>query len=444
MQSPLLASLCCVLSLAPSACSSSSNSGAADAGASPIADASAIDAADVGAPASADASAVDSANADAGGSAAATDGGNDASDAGVDAAPSADGGCPGGGDGGSGTFTCTGGLAVARSAPGGAVLPNGQVLVAGGWNNQTLASSAEIYDPALGTFTPTGSMDSEHYLAGWGSPWPVLANGKVLVAGGLDASGALLATAELYDPAAGTFSPTGALGTAIVSYDPVTLQDGSALFVGGYSSVTGATLTPGGFVFTGGTNQVQHYDPTSGAFASAGTVAEDRLFGCNVLLASGKVLAIGGFQGVSTTFETNIEQYDPSTTSWSTIGTLPAGAVYCSVSAFLLPSGKIFLDGSYLFDPVALSATPTTNAPPYTEETFMQLADGDVLALPPKSAAAAPNGYVYHDATGLWTEVGSPGFLGCRGFLLSSGEVLVIGGSDSNGMSQAMGMIYHP
>jgi Kelch motif protein len=161
------------------------------------------------------------------------------------------------------------------------------------------------------------------------------------------------------------------------------------------------------------------------------------------MLTSGTVLAIGGFQGVSTTFETNIEKYDPSTSTWSTVGALPAGTVYCAVSAFLLPSGKVFLDGSYLFDPVALTATPTTNTPPYTQETFVQLVNGDVLALPPKSAAA-PNAYVYRSAGGLWTEVGSPGFLGCRGFLLSSGEVLVVGGSDANGMSQAMGMIYHP
>lgn len=334
---------------------------------------------------------------------------------------------------------------MARSAPGGAVLANGQVLVAGGWNNQTLTSSAELYDPASGTFTLTGSMDSGHYLAGWGSPWPVLANGKALVAGGLDASGALLASAQLYDPTAGTFSSTGPLGTAVVAYDPVTLQGGGALFIGGYSSVTVATLTAsGGFMFTGGTNQVQRYDPTSGAFVSAGTLAEGRLFGCNVVLTSGTVLAIGGFQGVSTTFETNIEKYDPSTSTWSTVGTLPAGPVYCAVSAFLLPSGKVFLDGSYLFDPVALTATPTTNAPPYTQETFVQLVNGDVLALPPKSAAAAPNAYVYRNAGELWTEVGSPGFLGCRGFLLSSGEVLVVGGSDANGMSQATGMIYHP
>ncbi len=444
MQSPVTASLCCVFSLAASSCSSGGNAGTTQADASSLADASASSGGDAG-PASADGSAVDGADVDAGGSSATIDGGTDAGDAGPDVVPNADSACSGDGDGGSGTFTCTGRLAVARSAPGGAVLANGQVLIAGGWNNQTLTSSAELYDPVSGTFTLTGSMDSGHYLAGWGSPWPVFANGKVLVAGGLDASGALLASAELFDPATGTFSPTGALGTAVVAYDPVTLPSGGALFVGGYSSVTVGTLSAGsGFAFTGGTNQVQRYDPTSGAFASAGTLAENRLFGCNIVLASGKVLAIGGFQGVSTTYETNIEQYDPSTTTWSTVGTLPASGVYCAVSAFVLPSGKVFLDGSYLFDPVALTATPTTNAPPYTQETFMQLANGDVLALPPKSAAAAPNAYVYHDATGLWTEVGSPGFLGCRGFLLSSGEVLVVGGSDSSGKSQATGMIYHP
>jgi hypothetical protein len=164
-------------------------------------------------------------------------------DAGLDAAPNTDGGCTGGGE--SGTFTCTGSLAVARDAPGGAVLPNGNVLVAGGWNSasQTLLS-AEVYDPVSGAFTATGTMGSAHLWAGWTAPWPVLPSGEVLAAGGLDASGALLATAELYDPAAGTFSPTGALGTAVIAFDLVSLQNGSVLLIGGYSSVTGAPPTP--------------------------------------------------------------------------------------------------------------------------------------------------------------------------------------------------------
>jgi hypothetical protein len=373
------------------------------------------------------------------------DGASAGGDGGGDGATGADGGCPGGG--GSGTFTCTGSLAEARIAPGGAVLSDGRVLVAGGWNatSKTLAS-AEIYDPTAGTFSATGAMGSEHLWAGWTAPWPVLASGKVLVAGGLAASGALLASAELYDPMAGTFAATGPLGTAVVAFDFVTLQDGSVLVAGGYSSVIVAPPTPG-WQYTSGTDEVQRYVASAATFSQVGMLAEQRLFGCNVVLPSGKVLAVGGWQGTSVASEPNIEQYDPATSQWTTVGTLASG-VTCSVGAFLLPSGKILLDTANLLDPVALTTAPTTNAPVTTIPIMVQLANGDVLAVGGSGAtqATTADAVLYSAATGLWGSVGSlhgPRSAG-RAFLMPSGDVLVVGGSDATGAALATAEIYHP
>jgi hypothetical protein len=363
-------------------------------------------------------------------------------DAGADGASSTDGGCAGGGPG---TFSCTGGLVTARSAPGGGVLSNGKVLVAGGWNTTTKTlKSAELYDPASGTFTATGSMGGEHLWSGWASPWPVLASGKALVAGGLDATGALLASAELYDPATGMFSPTGPLGTAVVAFNAVKLQDGSALFLGGYDAVTVAPPAPS-FQYTGGTNQVQRYDPTSGMFAAAGTLAEARLFGCNLVLPSGKLMAIGGWQGVPTAAESNIEQYDPVMNTWSTVGVL--NGVTCSASAFNLPGGAVLLDSSNLLDPVGLTTTPTTNALAISSASFVQLANGDVLAFGgQKNSVPVVDAEVYRNATGLWTAVGSMHEVrqGSRGFLMASGDVLIVGGASATNVTLATAEIYHP
>ena len=157
----------------------------------------------------------------------------------------------------SGTWTATGSLATARDDHTATLLPNGKVLVAGGYNSgvsrergtlrsgerdldghrqprhRTLSShgdvaaqrqgarrrrlhdssgalaSAELYDPASGTWTATGSLATARY----DHTATLLPNGKVLVAGGFD-SGSLLASAELYDPASGTWTATGSLGTA--------------------------------------------------------------------------------------------------------------------------------------------------------------------------------------------------------------------------------------
>jgi hypothetical protein len=80
------------------------------------------------------------------------------------------------------------------------LLPNGKVLVAGGLGAPDVASgpqpslsSAELYDPASGTFTATGSMTTarDSFTA------TLLPNQKVLIAGGANAAGAL-SSAELY------------------------------------------------------------------------------------------------------------------------------------------------------------------------------------------------------------------------------------------------------
>ncbi len=77
-------------------------------------------------------------------------------------------------------FEPTGSLATARVVHTATLLPNGKVLVAGGDNCETLAS-AELYDPASGTWTTTGSLATARY----GHTATLLPNGKVLVAGGL-------------------------------------------------------------------------------------------------------------------------------------------------------------------------------------------------------------------------------------------------------------------
>src|SRR5437763_107356 len=110
----------------------------------------------------------------------------------------------------SGTWTPTGSLATARFHHTATLLPNGQVLVAGGFNdNVGRLASAELCDPATGLWTATGSMATARF-----SPTAtLLPNGQVLVAGGGNYSG-VVASAELYDPVSGIWTATGSMATA--------------------------------------------------------------------------------------------------------------------------------------------------------------------------------------------------------------------------------------
>src|SRR5439155_8865039 len=106
-----------------------------------------------------------------------------------------------------GAWTATSPMSSARFAGSATLLPNGRVLLAGGYNstNGELAST-ELYDSAIGTWIATGGMISvrQNHTA------TLLANGKVLIVGGIGTS-LHLESAELYDPGTGTWMLTSPL-----------------------------------------------------------------------------------------------------------------------------------------------------------------------------------------------------------------------------------------
>ena len=382
------------------------------------------------------------------------DTGSPGPDGGSDSGPSdaSDGGVVCTGSGASGTFTCAGNMGTARVAAGIAPLPGGKALVAGGWNatSQTL-TSAEIYDSATNAFTPTGSMKSDHLWGAWGTGLPTLAGGNVVVAGGLDNTGALVSEAEVYSPTGGTFTATGSMVTAVISMFPLVLGDGSVLFIGGWNSTTGAPPTPGWMFFGNGTSEVQRYTPSAGTFADTGALAENRLVGCNVVLPSGDALSIGGSTGSSST-ESNVEQYDPIKGGWSTLGTLTA--VPACITAFTLPGGKVLLLGTGSTEnadvlvPNGLTTTPTTGFAASWVPYYVKLQNGDVLAFGGTlNGVITATAMVYSASTNAWTSVGPMAQVrggAMSGTLLTNGNVLIVGGTDTGTNELATAEIYHP
>lgn len=163
-------------------------------------------------------------------------------------------------DPGTGTFAPTGNPSVARAGGAAITLADGRVLVAGGSsldgeNGFLPTAAAEIYDPATGGFTSTGSMTTaraDHALVR-------LPDGRVLVSGGRDEDGELR-TAELFDPSTGTFAATGALTTERSSHAATALPDGRVLVTGGLNA-------------DGEPRTAEVYDPATGRFELAGTAS---------------------------------------------------------------------------------------------------------------------------------------------------------------------------
>jgi phage baseplate assembly protein gpV len=132
-----------------------------------------------------------------------------------------------------GTWTVTGSMSIPRSDYTATLLANGQVLVTGGqMADGTIAASAELYDPATGTWSPTGSMNDARFL----HTATLLTSGQVLVAGGRTNDGSWVASAELYDPTAGTWTLTGSMSTPRAEHTATRLSTGQVLVAGGSSS----------------------------------------------------------------------------------------------------------------------------------------------------------------------------------------------------------------
>jgi hypothetical protein len=213
----------------------------------------------------------------------------------------------------SGSFSKTGNMAVPRGGHSATVLMNGKVLVAGGGDQGgggTGSASAELYDPSTGAFTPTGSMT----VARFRHTATLLQNGKVLVVGGVPAdSSNPSVTAEVYDPATGSFSVTGSMTTAREEHTATLLTDGRVLIVGGESPVTGSNELQA-------TATAEIYDPTTSLFSTTGSMAGARSSHTATLLPSGHILVAGGGDNNSTA-----ELYDPTTSSFSIAGGMEVG-----------------------------------------------------------------------------------------------------------------------
>jgi N-acetylneuraminic acid mutarotase len=185
------------------------------------------------------------------------------------------------------------------------LLPNGKVLVTGGLNSFNIPLAlAELYDPVAGTWTYTGSLSVGREL----HTATLLPNGKVLVTGGYtftNSNYAPVAAAELYDPATGTWTLTGPMGAARYQHTATLLPNGHVMAVGGYGTNTGnAYLT-----------SAELYDPATGTWTNTVPLFFATAEHTATLLPDGQVMVAGGLSSLGVLATT--EFYDPATGSWA-------------------------------------------------------------------------------------------------------------------------------
>ncbi|HWP38444.1 MAG TPA: Ig-like domain-containing protein, partial [Gemmatimonadales bacterium] len=240
------------------------------------------------------------------------------------------------------TSIASGGMRAFRYEHTATVLPDGRVLLVGGRYGdfvRTVQRTAELYDPTTGTTAYTDSL-------GEGSPVcctgrrlhtaTLLADGKVLVAGGGGATSGNLSyalnRAELYDATAGTFTPTGLMVVARQQHTATRLPDGRVLLTGGI-----------GASFQWGFQSAEIFDPSSGTFALADSMAVGRREHAAIALADGRVLVTGGYDYGANRPIASAEIYDPATGQFTTTGSMVDARRGHRMT--LLPDGRVLVTG---------------------------------------------------------------------------------------------------
>jgi WD40 repeat protein len=229
-------------------------------------------------------------------------------------------------------FSSTAAMLEARTGHTATLLANGKVLIACGNDGTTSLTSAELYDPTSAKFTETGEINigRERCSA------TLLANGQVLVAGGItlqpDGNGSVQDSAELYDPATGSFTPTGTMTSARENHTATLLPDGRVLITGGFSDNVGVLDT------------AELYDPVTGLFSPAGHMTTTRYGHLAAVLGNGDVLIAGGFDDAGATLK-SAELFVAASGNFNAIAPMPRDRFF--VGATVLTSSTILVAGGY-------------------------------------------------------------------------------------------------
>lgn len=345
--------------------------------------------------------------------------------------------------GAAGTMAPLPSMRIARMAHSATALPDGRILVAGGFGSDSAhPASAELFDPATSRFLPATAMRTTRYS----HTATALADGRILFTGGYGPGGRILRSAELYDPATGRFVDAGALTEPRADHVAVRLADGRVLIAGGmgpdWTYLASAEL----------------YDPVTGRSSRVGDMTVPRESHVGVRLANGQVLVVGGHVGRRSAMRlhASAELYDPATATFRRTGDMATprhkhDAVRVADGRVLVTGGADLRDsdGQYdsteWYDPATGRFTqgPRLQRPRYKHaRSAVLLRDGRLLV-----AGGATAAETWDPATGRFTIVPGAARLPANFSAvaaLADGRVLVTGGYGPDIAPQRGAWIYQP
>ena len=243
-------------------------------------------------------------------------------------------------------FAATGSMATARRFHTATLLSNGKVLVAGGEDSGSNAfDTAELYDPATAMFTQTTHNRTTPRA---GHTATLLGTGKVLITGGdvifyngiPNSSILSLASAELFDPGAGTFTKTGSMTVPRESHTATLFTSGpdaGKVLITAGSNGTLCNPTPAAILYA--TSEI--FDPSRGTFTASGTMTTERDLQTANLLGSGKFLVADGESKANT--QASVDLFDPAAGAFAATGAMTEPRFYHDAST--LSDGTVLVTG---------------------------------------------------------------------------------------------------
>jgi len=316
------------------------------------------------------------------------------------------------------------------------VLPNGEVLIAGGQGDASQAvASAELFDPQTESWRPTASMTTPRSSA----TATLLRDGTVLVAGGVSTNGPETATVELYLPDDEQWIDGPPLPAPRGNGTAIRLRNGKVLFAGGAEG-------------TAARDSAWLYNPQTGFWeGTANTLSVPHRFPQSAMLPDGRVLVLGG---TSTSAEgtAGADIYDPATNSFTP--TADMGVSRKGFALATLPNGEILVAGgnggnwslpresAELFDPESETWRPV-EAPliERTEGSAITLEGGEVLLYEWENT-----GELFDPTGESWSAAGESAnaVIGGANVRLPDGRVLLTGGCECGPNPVNKAQIYTP